>query len=109
MSRAPLDDDHEPLLSPAHSQQPATPDVPSLVPDIDTSFDTVSPAPLQSRHYSHNTELGFRQPTAPSSAGSHRKRRARDDDAASRSSSPTKKSKLSESTFANSYREQLQR
>lgn len=110
MSRAPLDDNGEPLLSLPHTQQPATPDVPSLVPDIDTSSYTVSPAPPpQSRHYIHNIEPEFRHPSAPSSAASHWKRRARDDDSASRSSSPTKKSKVSESTFANSYREQLQR
>ncbi|KAH8707481.1 hypothetical protein GQ44DRAFT_731808 [Phaeosphaeriaceae sp. PMI808] len=108
MSRAPLDDNGEPLLSLPHAQQPATPDVPSLVPDIDTSSYT-SPAPLplpQSRHV--QTEPEFRRSTVPSSAASHWKRRARDDDVTSRSPSPTKRSKVSESTFANSYREQLQ-
>lgn len=109
MSRAPLDDNGEPLLFLPHAQQPATPDVPSLVPDIDTSSYTVSPAlPPRSRDYVYNTELEFRHPTAPSSVPSHQKRRARNDDATSRSSSPTKKSKVSESTFGNSYREQLQ-
>jgi hypothetical protein len=107
MSRVSRNDNDEPLLSLPHLPQPATPDVPSLVPDIDTSIHTVSPAPAP-RHYAYSTEPQFAQPTAPSSAASHRKRRANDDDAGSRSSSPTKKSKVSESTFANSYKEQLQ-
>ncbi|KAJ4332535.1 hypothetical protein N0V95_009639 [Ascochyta clinopodiicola] len=93
MSHAPLDDNGERLLSFLQTQQSATTDVPSLVPDIETSS---------------NTEPEFRYPTAPSDAASHWKRRARDGSGASRSSSPTKKSKVSESTFANSCREQLQ-
>ncbi|KAF2439218.1 hypothetical protein P171DRAFT_133595 [Karstenula rhodostoma CBS 690.94] len=109
MSRAPLHGNGEPPLSLPYAQPPATPDVPSLVPDIDASINTVSPAPPpQSSLSAHNTEPEFRRPTAPSSIASHRRKRANDDDAVSRTSSPAKKSKVSESTFTNSYKEQLQ-
>lgn len=106
---SPLDANGGPLLSFPHAQQPATPDASSLVPDIDTSLTTASPAPPpQLRHHTRSTEPEFCLPTAPSSAASHRRKRANDDDAAFRSPSPTEESRLSDSTFANSCKEQLQ-
>ncbi|KAJ4985116.1 hypothetical protein SVAN01_09419 [Stagonosporopsis vannaccii] len=90
----PLNDGGEPRLSLAQPSQPATPDVPSLVHDDRSAF-TISPAPA--------TE--FRRPAAPS-ATSSRRRRTRDDDDGS-TSSPSKRSRLSDSAFAATYKDRL--
>ena len=107
MSCALLDDNSEATLS-SVLQLPKSPDLPSLVPDVDFNASpyTVSSAPPQLSNYVNLTEHDFRTPTAPATASSYRKRLP--DDNGSRSSLPTKRSRLSESTFTNSCREQLQ-
>lgn len=106
----PLDDDGEPPLSLMQLSQPATPDVPSLVFD-GVSAHTISPAPFPPQRpvlahaRSATSEPEFRRLTAPSTASSRRKRNRDDDDTSI--SSPSKLSRLSDSTFASTYKDRL--